>query len=138
MINTGRADAICDIAKIEARYTDAKWVGQLPLRTKGGGWSADSCADVYWQPVAFPGGSNYFGLIYQSGSLYIVNALSGTEGTFTGIVADNGEIIYSRYRHDYRVSNDGTVFIDGGRDYVKASSGRKLIELRIENENIVY
>jgi hypothetical protein len=45
--------------------------------------------------------------------------LSATEKTITGVKADNGDVIYSRYRHDYRTSQDESVFIDGGRDYLK-------------------
>ncbi len=62
----------------------------------------------------------------------ITNAITATETIITGIKAQNGEIIYSRYRHDYRESKDGSVFIDGGRDYTRHSGG-ELVELKIIN-----
>lgn len=62
----------------------------------------------------------------------ITNAITATETTITGIKAQNGEIIYSRYRHDYRESADGSVFIDGGRDYTRHGDG-ELVELKIIN-----
>jgi hypothetical protein len=49
----------------------------------------------------------------------ITNAMSAFEHPILGAVADDGEIVVSGYRHDYRRSKDGTVFIDGGRDYTK-------------------
>lgn len=129
-LNTGRDHAICHIHKIEKKY-NASWVGQLPLKTKDGSWSVDNCGDVYYQENPPNGYSNYFALIMQYGTLYITSGLSGVEGIINGIIADNGEIIYSRYRHDYRESEDGSVFIDGGRDYVKFSSSNKLVQLKI-------
>jgi len=128
-VNSGREDAFCDIAKVEEKY-NAKFVGQFCLKTRDGQW-ANSPADVYWQatpPVA--GYSNYFGLIIQGGTLYITSGAAGVEPIITAAVAKDGEIIYSRYRHDYRTSKDGSVFIDGGRDYTKGGNG-KYINIKV-------
>lgn len=128
-IDTGRADAICDIAKVEAKYK-ANWVGQMPLRTKDGQWS-DSPADVYWQKIPpILGYSQYFALFINQGVLYITSGAAAVEGTFYAVVADDGEVIYSRCRHDYRESSDGSVTIDGGRDYCRTSV-TKAIQLKI-------
>jgi len=129
-VNSGRDDAQFDIAKVEARY-NAKFVGQFCLKTKSGSW-AESPADVYWQekpPVE--GYSNYFALIIQMGAAYITSGASAVEQPITAIVADDGEVIYSRYRHDYRSSKDGSVFIDGGRDYTKSSVGGRFVTLKV-------
>lgn len=123
MINTGRDDAICNIAKVEEKY-NAKWVGQFPLKTKYGGWSSDSCADIYYQEVPpVEGYSHYFGLIIQNGSLYITSGACLENKEFVGIRANDGEIIYSRYCHDMRYSTDKSVWIDGGFDYTRRSHG---------------
>jgi hypothetical protein len=48
----------------------------------------------------------------------IANGLSAVQDVvFKGIEAE-GEVIYSRYRHDYRSGVNGT-FVDGGRDYFR-------------------
>lgn len=123
IVNNGQADVIANIAKVEEKY-NAKFVGQLCLRVAGGGWHGDDCGDVYYQATPpVEGYSNYFALIIQNGSLYITSGASAVEGTISGVVADDGEIIYSRYRHDMRYSTDKSVFIDGGRDYVKTNVG---------------
>ena len=133
VVNTGRDDAKFNIEKIEAKY-NAKWVGQLCLRVRGGGWHGDDCGDVYYQETPpVEGYSNYFALIMQFGNAYITSGASGVEGVITGIIADDGEVIYSRYRHDYRTSTDGSVFIDGGRDYVHCAAGGKTISLKIRD-----
>ena len=54
-----------------------------------------------------------------------------------GIVADNGEVIFSRYRWDYRASEDKSVFIDGGRDYTKCSNPSRLVEIKIEDGEMI-
>lgn len=119
-INTGRNDAITKIDVVEKKY-NAKWVGQLPLKTADGQW-ANFSADIYYQktpPVA--GYSKYFALYLQNDKLYITSGESAVEGIITGVVAKDGEIVYSRYRHDMHHSTDMTVWIDGGRDYTRYS-----------------
>jgi hypothetical protein len=129
-VNVGRADAQFDIEKVEAKYK-AKFVGQLCLKTRDGGW-ANSPADVYYQEtVPVEGYSKYFALIYQHGSPYITSGASAVAPLISAVVADDGEVIYSRYRHDYRTSADGSVTIDGGRDYTKGSMHGKYISLKI-------
>jgi hypothetical protein len=53
--------------------------------------------------------------------------------TILGIESDSGEIIYSRFQHDYRESYDKSVFIDGGREYSRYSANGKLHKFKIEN-----
>lgn len=133
IVNSGRSDAQFKIDVIEAKY-NAKFVGQFCLKTKDGSW-ANSPADVYWQanpPVE--GYSNYFALIYQNGSVYITSGASAVEPIIQAVEAD-GEIIYSRYRHDCRYTDARTAMIDGGRDYTKRSgAGRDLILKVIDGE----
>lgn len=136
-INTGKADAICNIDKVEKKY-NATWVGQLSLKTKDGNWSSDNCGDVYYQETPpVEGYSNYFALIFQQGSLFITSGESAVEGIITAVEADDGEIIYSRYTHDYRCSKDDSVFVDGGRSYVRTGVGYKLHHLKIVDGKFV-
>jgi len=128
IVNSGREDALANIQKVEEKYK-ASFVGQFCLKTKHGGWS-ENPADVYYQEVVpIEGYSHYFGLIIQQGSLYIVSGQSAIDEPFSGIIADDGEIIYSRYRYDYRTSKDGSVWIDGGKDYTKGPISDKFISI---------
>lgn len=130
-VNNGRADAKFNIEKVEEKYK-AKFVGQLCLRTAGGGWHGDDCGDVYYQETPpVEGYSNYFALIYHNGGTYITSGASAVEGIIDGVIALDGEVIYSRYRHDYRTSTDGSTFIDGGRDYVRGGMVGNYIKLKI-------
>jgi hypothetical protein len=82
------------------------------------------CIEVFYADEAHPdSGSRYFGLYKagRTGELMITNGAFIEDQVIDGIVADDGEIIFSRYRHDYRKSSDGSVFIDGGRSYTRCS-----------------
>jgi len=109
-----------DIDKVE-KLKNAKFVCEVAIRTRGGSWS-DNPVAIFWQEtppdLTY---SNYFGLLEQMGSLYITSGQEAVEDGLTGIVAANGDVVYSAYRHDFRYSPDKTVWIDGGRDYVRCS-----------------
>lgn len=134
VINNGRTDSQFNISQIEEKY-NAHYVGQFCPKTKDGAW-ANMPMDVFWQanPNTEEGHTHYFGVYVRNGRAYITNGDSAVSGIFTGIVAKNGEIIYSRFRHDYRVSTDKSVFIDGGRDYFRSSPG-KFITFKIDGPN---
>ena len=123
VVNNGRDQAMFNIEKVEAKY-NAKFVGQFCIKTVSGSW-AESPADIYYveNPDRSLGHSNYFGLIVRSGSAYITKGDSAVEPLITAAVAKDGEIIYSKYRHDYNVSKDKSVWIDGGRDYTRSGVG---------------
>jgi hypothetical protein len=136
------------IERIEKHY-DAKYVCETCVRSSRGGWVNRSVA-VFYQadPSRIPeGGSHWFGLflhpdtsVFPEGAWkpYITNAVSATECDIAGIVADNGDVIYSRYCHDFRCSPDGSVMIDGGRDYTRTSTRPNgMVTLRIVKDKLV-
>lgn len=120
-----------NILRIEDKQ-NAVYVCETCLKGVGGGW-INSPVAVFWNtdPANIPpGGSAWFGMFFKYdadsaetgkiGPLMITNAISAVENKITGVVAKNGDIIYSRYRHDYRLSPDGTAMVDGGRDYLRS------------------
>ena len=107
------------IKTIEEKY-NAKYVFETCLKDTNGNWVNQSAA-VFYSEEPHPMGSNYFAF-YQAGpnlGFMICDAKKHIDGLFTGVRADNGDVIYSRYRHDYRTSPDGSVWVDGGRDYFR-------------------
>lgn len=106
----------------------AKYLGAWAVKTKDGAWSLHP-VEVFYQPeLKDPSHSHYFGIYLDSeGRPWICNAESAFAEPIYGVVADNGEVIVSGYRHDYRQSQDGSAFIDGGRDYTRTN--RPAIEL---------
>jgi hypothetical protein len=118
-----------NIEKIE-EMKNAIYVCDTCLFGKGG-WVNNRVA-VFWNkdPANIPtGGSAWFGLFRRydpfqgngPGMLMITNALSASNREMDAVVANDGEVVWSRYRHDYRFSQDKTAWIDGGRDYTRWS-----------------
>jgi hypothetical protein len=104
------------ISKIEEKY-NAKYVLEACIKDANGQWANMPCA-IFYSEVAHPQGSNYFALYYSArhNTYMITNGLSAVDGVeFNGIESE-GEVVYSRYRHDFRKHKNGA-FIDGGRDY---------------------
>lgn len=114
---TGSTYQPIDVKRVEKKY-NATYVGDFCLKTKNG-WS-DSPVAIFWQETPpVEGYSNYFGIFVQNDTLYITSGASAFAEPIDGIVADNGEVIFSRYRHDFHESSDHSVMVDGGRDYMR-------------------
>lgn len=107
------------IQTIEEKY-GAKYMGYWCTQRPSGGWN-ESPVDVFYQPNpdTSKGHTHYFGMFLRNESVYITEASSAFKDPISGIVTDDGEVIVSRYRHDY-VEKDGRM-IDGGRDYTRCS-----------------
>lgn len=107
-----------DIKKVEKKYK-AKYVFESPLCINGC-WNDDPSL-IFYNETPHPEGSNYFAISRKSGGDYVIsNGLSAVDGVeIRAVRAVDGDIIYSRCRHDYRTSDDGSVSVDGGRDYFR-------------------
>lgn len=78
-------------------------------------------AFVFWCPQPREGYENhYFGIVTLYDCAKIIDASSVAEGTWAGLLhVPSGEVIFSRYRHDFREFSFGGPAVDGGRDYVR-------------------
>jgi hypothetical protein len=123
-----------DIEKIEKKFS-AKYLMEFPLKTKNG-WR-DEPSLIFYTEKPHPQGSNWFAISRKSDLYYISDAKDSIEESFIGIRANNGDIVYSRCRHDYRGSPDGSVWIDGGRDYFRTSMAGSTVRLKVEGGELV-
>jgi hypothetical protein len=116
------------IKKIEEKY-GAKYMGYWCTKSPRGHWN-ESPVDVFYQPNpdTSKGHTHYFGMFIKTDPFsgestpYITEASTAFVDPISGIPTDDGEVIVSRYRHDY-VEKDGRM-IDGGRDYTRGSGGK--------------
>lgn len=114
------------VKKVE-ELKNAKWL--LDTEHKG------VPVSVFWQEVPHPEGSNFFALYYSNGGL---GPLMITDGAFIldqeiqGLMLPNGDVIYSRHRHDY--FQRGDVAIDGGREYtcVVGNTNHKHVSITVD------
>ena len=137
-INRGKSYWSLNIERVEHHYK-AKYVGDFCLNLGNNGiWSETPFAIFFCEFPAKPEYTQYFAMNIRNG-VYIRNGISATEGHWNGMVADDGEVIYSRYRHDFRESTDGSVIVDGGRDYFKVMGNinNPHVKLTIVRDQIV-
>jgi hypothetical protein len=109
------------IRLIEQRY-DAVYLLDTCLPARGGGWCNWPAAIFYQETPPDPNFSNYFAFFIDRNT----NRSSITDG-YKAIAApidcllfNDGSVLHSRFRHDYRELEDGAS-VDGGRDYFRFS-----------------
>lgn len=123
--------------RIAEDHMNAVYITDMSIRHSDGIWS-DRPYSVFWQKTpAKPEYSNYFCFATHGGKVYINSGASAAAEDFTGMRAATGEIIYSRFGHDFRHSTDGSTFIDGGRDYTRRGGNGASISLRFHRHRIV-
>lgn len=117
---------------IEKKY-DAKYVFESTVKSSSGTWMNYPVAIFYTKKKHAVSKNRWMGVYINpfDNKFYVCNAISATE-PFVGVVADNGDVIYSHYRHHYNISNDGSVFIDGGRDYIKGPTGKRYVNIHVK------
>ena len=100
-----------------------KYVFESCIKDSKGNWINTPMA-IFYQKEAHPAGSNYAAIFVELDhdthgvNLFIADGISAVEGVvYKGIEAE-GEVVYSRFRHDYRSVKNGA-FVDGGRDYFR-------------------
>lgn len=121
-----------NIEACEKHYS-AKFLGDFCIKNKDGNWANEPVAVFYQSKPPNPEYSNFLGLFQRNGLVYITDAQSAFDEPISVIKSNDGEIIYSSYRHDFKRSKDGSVFIDGGRDYTKCSNPTRLGTMIVKN-----
>lgn len=135
-----------EIPNIEEHYA-AKFIFDSCIRDTKGNWLNFPMA-IFYQPddERVPeGGSNYFALYWRPETIpptpdgkqrvFIANGITATE-PFQAVVAKDGEVVWSRYRHDYRYSEDGSAWVDGGRDYLRWSGSGEVVDVQVATDHL--
>lgn len=122
------------IPKVE-KERNCKYVGEFCIN-QGSGWTEFPVAIFYQDEQPIEGWSHYFGIYLKHGHAYITSGQSAVDTEIIGVISRDNEIIYSRFRHDYRLSTDGTVMIDGGRDYLKTNASNQ-VRLGIVKDKLI-
>jgi len=127
-----------DINGIEEKY-NAKYVFEACIKDTKCKW-LNFPAAIFYTEKAHPEGSNYFAMFMLHGYPMIADGISAVKDVmYTGLEAEE-EVVYSRYRHDFRSLKNGA-YIDGGRDYFKYGGDKfndynvvrfKVVEDRLE------
>lgn len=126
------------IKTIEEKF-NVKYVFESCLKNVKGEW-VNFPAAIFYSEQAHPDGSNYMAAYIDGEHIYVTDGQSAVNGvTYAGLEAE-GEVVYSRYRHDYREGKNGA-FVDGGRDYFRYGGDPyddyHVVKFQIENGEIV-
>ena len=84
--------------------------------------SGEQSVDIFYRDTPHPEfGNRYFGIYdsFAGGGIFICNADKIEELEFALVEDDNGNLRYSRHRHDFLKFENGHM-IDGGRAYIKS------------------
>ena len=123
------------IEKIE-EYYNAKYVFESQLKLRSGNWS-DFSAAVFYNEIPHPKGSNWFG-IWRDGSKYMISdAISAVEEPFFGLLADDGDVVYSRHPQDDNMRDNGEFFIGGGRCKTAYDLTHHVVKLMVYRDTVV-
>jgi hypothetical protein len=106
-----------DIKEVE-RKKNCKFVCELPIRGSGG-WTNFPAQIYYQEEPPVEGYSNYFALYYDYAGLHITSGQCVVGIAIPAVVTAEGEVIYSRCRHDFRRADTADMFVDGGLDYFR-------------------
>ncbi len=125
-----------DIEKAEKAF-NGTYIGDFAIKDKNGNWTEIPVA-VFFNPKPDldKGHKHLFGLFMRGHSLIICDASIVGEVEWSGALAQNGEILISTYRHDYKKSSDGTAIIDGGQDYIR-SNGCELVKIKLDIQSLI-
>lgn len=115
------------------------FIGDFCIKYPNGNWSDEPVAIFYQPNPNFElGHSHYYGIFVHKKAIHICNAESAFSEPITAAIASDGEVIFSRYRHDHVTSYDGSVFIDGGRDYIRyGGKDVRLVEITIKDDALI-
>jgi len=118
---------ITNISQVEKIYSEKDGVPITHVCTTEFG---DTIADIFYRETPHPKfGNRYFCLFFRNDDLYVANADGIENLTFGMVENDDGQLEYSKSRHDYKEFNNGNM-IDGGRDYVRSSGKTKIFVVR--------
>ena len=115
---------ITNIQKVEQLYSEKDGVPVKHVCSTE--FSDGIIADVFYRATSHPKfGNKYFAILFRDDKPYIANADRVEDLTFGMVENDDGDLEYSRSRHDYKSFKNGNM-VDGGRDYIR-SNGKVLV-----------
>lgn len=118
-------------------YYKAKYLGDFSIKDNNGEWTNLPVSVFFCEFPLKPNHKQYFGLLPNLKGISICDATSILSEPITGVIADNNQVIFSGYTHDYATSDDGSVFIDGGRSYTRTNNIDRMCKIKIEHGNLM-
>ena len=74
---------------------------------------------LFWNDTPHPKGSNWMGVYGSGDHLYVCDGIAASRLPVCCMVSNDKQVLFSKTRHDFRSSHDGSVTVDGGREYLR-------------------
>lgn len=106
-----------NVDSVEMRH-DCRYVCEWPTIDKQGEISSHPSM-IFWNDTAHPQGSNWMALFKSNSEWYVKDGITASLLPICCIISKDREVLFSKHEHDYRTSKDGSITVDGGREYVR-------------------
>ena len=122
-INMGEPYWLFDRSQVRRLEPESIYVGDFAVRSSKGLWSSIPVA-VFYTPKPREGYTNHYFGVYKSQARLdmptwmICDATSVATHLWHGLEM-KGEVIFSRWRHDFRTFSFSGPCVDGGPDYTR-------------------
>lgn len=126
-----------EIIKNFTKKYNVKYVGTFCIKDDEDNWRNSPSAIFYSERPAFSKGhSHYVALSYkyitdEDISWFITDGSDAVSEPISGVVAKDGQVVYSAFKDDFETSDDKSVFISGGKDNLTYTAGVELVNLKI-------
>jgi hypothetical protein len=139
-INYGNTTLPIKTVVIENHY-NAKYLFDFEIQP-------NTVCQIYYQPDPPKDYSHYFAIGISHDTLedlpptvYIMSADKLKDRIIGGVIEnDTNEIIFSRFRHDYRSTTSGKISVDGGQDYIKLTYDTpsfNYVNLKLQDDKLI-
>ena len=105
------------ISKIEKKY-NCRYVAEWNTIAESGK-PINQPRMIFWNDQPHPEGSNWMGMYEQEPYYYVCDGITASRLPIECMVSNSKQVLFSKYRHDFRTSHDGSVSVDGGREYTR-------------------
>jgi len=128
---------------IHEKHPNARFIAEIALPTKGGGWTDNPGIVLYEENPPAPFTNQFFAYykypdnhISDERGKWLVTGLSKFDPVVEGVYdTTSGVVAISRYGHDYFTTSTG-FFVDGGRNYTRFG-GSSLSHLAVVKVNLL-
>lgn len=104
------------VAKIE-KLRNCRYVCEWNVKQDGK--IHDEPMLIFWNDTPHPQGSNWMALFHYNREWYVRDGISASHLPIGCVVSNDKQVLFSKYNHDFRSSEDGSVTVDGGRGYTR-------------------
>lgn len=107
-----------EIAKVE-KLRNCRFVCEWVMRTEEDFSRQANLGMLFWNDEPHPAGSNWMMLFRHDGQWLVRDGIEASRIPICCVVSNDKQLLFSKSNYDFRTSHDGSVSVDGGRNYMR-------------------